>query len=171
MQLLDKLLKLASRAPSGGNVSNGRRKNGFKFIINARGVALQVQPWLVHVVSGAARDALCDAVRENVKNGVITEGTEYDVYPPNLTQPYRGYRAKLGYALYDLAGVAKTDAEGRLKQLARNWDLFDAPVGVFLVMDRQMGPPQCTGMLLCFLMLETPQQTDAVFPRRAYYWK
>lgn len=69
--LVESLLHRAARAPSGGNV----------------------QPWLVHVVAGPVRDLICDTVRANIAKGQITDGAEYDVYPPNLTDPCAAFCA------------------------------------------------------------------------------
>lgn len=55
-----------------------------------------------------------------------------------------------------MCGIQRTDGEGRFKQLARNWEFFDAPVGVFFVLDRQMGPPQWSdvgGFMATFMLL------------------
>jgi nitroreductase len=51
--------------------------------------------------------------------------------------------------------VPREDREGRLRQYHRNRRLFGAPVGIFVCLDRRMGPPQWAdcGMFLQTLML------------------
>ena len=131
---LVEVIKTAHRgAPSGGNL----------------------QPWKVHLVSGAVRDAIVAEVADSMKQGVLSQGTEYDVYPPELTDPYRARRTKNGNDLYSLIGVPKSDRKGKLAHVAKNWDLFGAPVGLFFTVDRQHGSPQWAdiGMFMQSIML------------------
>ena len=59
------------------------------------------------------------------------EGSEYNVYPPKLKEPYRSRRFKVGEDMYASIGVAREDKVGRLTQFARNFEFFGAPVGLF----------------------------------------
>ena len=110
--MIKELLELASRAPSGGNL----------------------QPWQVHVVFGSARDQLIESLKDQK-----VSGPEYDIYPPDLKDPHRSRRSKLGNDMYDLIGVARTDRIGKLKHLERNFSFFDAPCGVFISAEKIMG--------------------------------
>jgi hypothetical protein len=67
---------------------------------------------------------------------------EYDIYPPGLGEPYRTRRFKAGEDLYATLGIPREDKTARLLQLARNYDFFGAPVGLFFYLDRSLGPPQ-----------------------------
>lgn len=127
--LVREILEAAARAPSGGNL----------------------QPWRVHALTGAPLEALKARVRENP----FGETPEYDVYPPNLWEPLRTRRFQCGEDLYATIGIPREDKAARLAQLAKNGELFGAPVGLFFSLDRKVGPPQWSdvGMLMQTLML------------------
>ncbi|MDO8408969.1 MAG: nitroreductase [Phenylobacterium sp.] len=127
--LVREILEAAARAPSGGNL----------------------QPWRVHALTGAPLEALKEKVRANP----FGETPEYDVYPPNLWEPLRTRRFQCGEDLYATIGIPREDKAARLAQLAKNGELFGAPVGLFFSLDRKVGPPQWSdvGMLMQTLML------------------
>ncbi len=85
---------------------------------------------------------------------------EYDVYPPQLKEPYRSYRYKCGEDLYGHIGVSREDKPARYRQFARNYDFFGAPVGMFFFLDRSMGAPQWSdlGMFIQNIMLLAREQ-------------
>lgn len=127
--LVREILEAAARAPSGGNL----------------------QPWRVYALAGAPLDALKAAVAANP----MGEPPEYDVYPPNLWDPLRTRRFECGEDLYATIGVPREDKPARLRQLAKNGELFGAPVGLFFCIDRRCGPPQWSdvGMYMQTVML------------------
>jgi nitroreductase len=131
--LVREIVGIARQSPSGGNV----------------------QPWHVHVLSGAPLEELRVIIRSKLPAQPMGEGAEYDIYPPKLTDPYRSRRFKCGEDLYATIGVSREDRPGRLAQFARNFDFFGAPVAMFFSMDRQMGPPQWSdvGMFMQSIML------------------
>jgi len=115
------ILNGAARAPSGGNL----------------------QPWLVHVLAGARLEALKDQLRPRfAKELPRGEGAEYQVYPPNLKEPYYTRRFRVGEQLYASIGIPRDDRPGRYRQFGRNYLFYDAPVGIFVSVDRIMGAPQ-----------------------------
>ena len=116
--LVREILDVARWAPSGGNL----------------------QPWKVIVVSGSAQAA----VKELAGKKVPFESEEGDrpVYPLNLWEPHRSRRFKVGEDMYALLGIPREDKPGRLKQFARNFEFFGAPVGLFFVIDERMGHAQ-----------------------------
>jgi nitroreductase len=126
--LLRDLLERAARAPSGGNV----------------------QPWRIYVINGDTMTRF----RTFIADQPIEAG-EYDIYPPNLWEPYRTNRYALGEAMYATLGIGRDDKAGRLGQFAKNGDFFGAPAGLFCFIDRNMGPPQWSdlGMFLQTFML------------------
>jgi len=132
--LVQTLLEAASRAPSGGNV----------------------QPWKVYALSGAP---LAD-LKARVAADPLGETPEYDVYPPGLWEPLRTRRFQGGEALYATLEIARDDRPARLRQFARNGELFGAPVGVFFCLDRRVGPPQWAdvGMFMQTFMLLAVEQ-------------
>ena len=127
--LVREILAAAARAPSGGNL----------------------QPWRVHALTGGPLEALKSKVRQNP----FGETPEYDVYPANLWEPLRTRRFQCGEDLYATIGIPREDKAARLAQLAKNGELFGAPVGLFFSLDRKVGPPQWSdvGMLMQTIML------------------
>jgi nitroreductase len=119
-QTVRDILALAARAPSGGNV----------------------QPWRVDVIAGERLEALKAIVRPRLNELPRIEGAEYNIYPPNLKEPYETRRREVGALLYQSIGVTRADRPGRYRQYARNFFFYDAPVGMFFSIDRGMGPPQ-----------------------------
>ncbi|MFV0474888.1 MAG: nitroreductase [Pikeienuella sp.] len=133
-----RLLDLARHAPSGGNL----------------------QPWRVHALAGAALEALKAEVAAARESHPMGHPAEYAVYPAPLIEPYHSRRRKCGEDLYAAIGVAREDRPGRLRQFARNYAFFGAPVGLFLYLDRTMGPPQWAdaGIFLQSLMLAAREE-------------
>lgn len=134
-ELIEQILQVAARAPSGTNT----------------------QPWQVHVLSGAAKTRLSDrimAVYENPAE-LATHSEEYAYYPQQWTSPYIDRRRKVGWDLYGLLGLAKTDRAGMHAQHGRNYRFFDAPVGLMFTIDRvmQQGSWLDYGMFLQNLMI------------------
>jgi nitroreductase len=132
-KLLETMLETASRAPTGGNL----------------------QPWHVYVAGGEVRDTLVRRVAEQLPLNPLGKHAEYHVYPPKLQDPYRKRRFKLGEDMYAAIGVGREDREGRLRQYARNWEFFGAPIGLFFTLDRDMQQGQWAdvGMFMQSFML------------------
>ena len=123
------LLTKAARAPSGGNL----------------------QPWRVFVLNGDTMQAF----QHYLESSGSRETPAYDVYPKELSSPYRDSRFKVGEDMYALLGIPREDKPARFAHLARNYSFFGAPVGLFCFVDKQMGPPQWSdlGMFLQTFML------------------
>lgn len=128
------LLERAGQAPSGGNL----------------------QPWHVHALTG---DPLRDLLASVKEQGIDPE-PGYAIYPERLVDPYRSRRFQCGEDLYATLSIAREDKPARLEQLARNSAFFGAPVGLFICVDRRMGPPQWAdlGMFIQTLMLLALEQ-------------
>jgi nitroreductase len=77
------------------------------------------------------------------------------VYPPNLWEPYRTRRYQVGEDMYGMMGIARENRAARLAHVARNFEFFGAPVGLFFVIDRRLGRAQWAhlGMFLQSLAL------------------
>ena len=73
LSLVREILDVARWSPSGGNL----------------------QPWKVVAVAGAERDAVIALAKEAIAAGV-DESNERPVYPPNLWEPFRSRRYKIG---------------------------------------------------------------------------
>ena len=128
-EILRGILADAARAPSGGNL----------------------QPWRIYVVNGESMTKL----REHLAAQTPMEKPEYDIYPPELGEPYRTNRFAVGEAMYATLGIAREDKDGRRRQFAHNNDFFGAPAALFCFVDRGMGRPQWSdlGMFLQTFML------------------
>lgn len=112
------ILDVAARAPSGTNT----------------------QPWKVHVLTGDARARLSAAILaaydDPAERAAHTE--EYDYYPREWVSPYIDRRRKIGWDLYGLLEIGKTDKDKMHAQHGRNYVFFDAPVGLIFTIDRVM---------------------------------
>src|SRR5690606_41910576 len=80
--VLRKVLHIALRAPSGGNL----------------------QPWHLHVVTGEALNRLKTLMQDKVSRG-FNEVPEYQLYPHTLQSPYRARRFELGELMYSQFGI------------------------------------------------------------------
>jgi nitroreductase len=112
------ILEVARRAPSGTNT----------------------QPWKVYVLTGSARDRLCARItgvyRDPEQNRRHEE--EYAYYPREWKSPYIDRRRKVGWDLYALLNLTRDNKDGMAAQHARNFNFFDAPVGLIFTIDRIM---------------------------------
>ena len=115
--LMEEILQQAARAPSGGNL----------------------QPWRVYAISGEVRDQLVNTVSEKQATNPVGDGSEYNIYPPDLGDPYRSRRRDVGNQLYQLIGIPREDKAAKFAQLAKNFQFFGAPVGLIFTFDKQMG--------------------------------
>ncbi len=137
--LLEQILEVSSRAPSGTNT----------------------QPWKVYVLQGASRDGLVekictahDAVRANPELANNYK-EEYDYYPTQWISPFIDRRRENGWSLYGLLGIGKADKDKMHAQHQRNYKFFDAPVGLMFTVNRVMGRGSLldVGMLLQNVMV------------------
>ncbi len=145
---LRQILTGASRAPSGGNL----------------------QPWFVDVLTGAPLAALLERVRPLIAEHPLGYTSEYPVYPSPLGEPYRTRRHKNGEDLYATIGVPREDRPARLRQYARNFVGFGAPVIMFVSIDRGMGSAQWSdvGMFMQSVMLLACEQGLDTCPQEAW---
>ncbi len=133
-----------------------------------------VQPWHIDLVHGEAMTTLKGIMAEKMKSGPPSETHQYNIYPPELKQPYETRRTEVGRMLYESIGIPREDKMGRAIWFSRNFQFFNAPVALFMSFDRQMGPPQWGdgGMMLQNIMLllceagldSCPQECWAVYP-------
>ncbi len=133
--VIEDILRVASRAPSGTNT----------------------QPWQVHVLTGATKQRLSErisAVFDDPGHRAVHQD-EYAYYPTEWVSPYIDRRRKVGWDLYTLLGIAKSDKERMHVQHRRNYHFFDAPVGLIFAIDRllQQGSWLDYGMFLEAVMV------------------
>ena len=149
-ELIARILGVASHAPSGTNT----------------------QPWRVYVLTGAAKRELSRriiaAYDDPVERATHTE--EYAYYPVEWKSPFIDRRRKVGWDLYGLLGIAKTDKARMHAQHARNYDFFGAPVGLMFTIDRIMrqGSWLDYGMFLQNLMVAARAHGLHTCPQAAF---
>ena len=115
---IEEILAVAARSPSGTNT----------------------QPWKVYVLTGAAKTSLSHKIQAAFNDPAEREkhSEEYAYYPTEWKSPFIDRRRKVGWDLYGLLDIAKTDKARMHAQHARNYDFFDAPVGLMFTIDRVM---------------------------------
>jgi nitroreductase len=105
--------------------------------------SLNLQPWNVYAVTGEPLREIIRQVAEALAyNDWRTFATEYPECPEELWEPYYSRCFDFGSQLYGALGINREDAEGRLEQIKRNFMFFNAPVGLFITIDRRLGPGQ-----------------------------
>jgi len=149
-EVVEQILQVASRAPSGTNT----------------------QPWKVTVLTGEAKARLSARVRaaydDPAERARHTE--EYAYYPTQWASPYIDRRRKVGWDLYGLLGIAKTDKARMHEQHGRNYSFFDAPVGLIFRIDRvmQQGSWLDYGMFLEAVMVAARARGLDTCPQAAF---
>jgi len=115
-KIIREILDAAGRAPSGTNM----------------------QPWQTRVFTGDPLQALCDVVVKAFDEKPIGNQSEVQYYPDEWFEPYVGRRRKVGWDLYGLLGIEKGDKAKMHAQHRRNFQFFDAPVGMLFTIDRRL---------------------------------
>ena len=113
---VEAILNIAARAPSGTNM----------------------QPWMVRVLTGAPKDRLIAAVQAVFDSGEAEHKHEVQYYPDEFFEPYLGRRRKVGWDLYGRLGIARGENAKMKAQHRRNFQFFDAPVGIVFTIDRRL---------------------------------
>ena len=107
------ILAVARHAPSGTNM----------------------QPWRVVVAGGERKRALSAAIHAAFDRAAPPP-MEHEFYPSPFPEPYLSRRRKVGWDLYGALGITKGDNARMRAQTGRNYDFFDAPVGMIFTIDR-----------------------------------
>jgi nitroreductase len=119
--LIRDVIARAARAASGGNL----------------------QPWQVYALAGAALAELKQQVAASIAGrDPRHEDAEYPIYPKTMWEPYKSRRDHHGVQLYGALKIDRDDAAARLRQFKRNYEFFNAPVALFIAIDRRLGPGQ-----------------------------
>ncbi len=149
-QTIEDILAVAARAPSGTNT----------------------QPWQVHVLTGGSKVALSRDIRaafdDPEERARHTE--PYAYYPTEWRSPYIDRRRKVGWDLYALLGIGKSDKQRMHEQHGRNFQFFDAPVGLMFTIDRvmQQGSWLDFGMFLQSVMVAARARGLHTCPQAAF---
>jgi nitroreductase len=121
LRVVRDLIDRAARAASGGNL----------------------QPWRVYALTGAPLAELKGRVAQHIDGrDPRHDDAEYPIYPKEMWDPYKSRREEHGVQLYGALKIARDDAAGRLAQYKRNFEFFGAPVGLFITIERKLGPGQ-----------------------------
>jgi nitroreductase len=149
-ETIEEILAVASRAPSGTNT----------------------QPWRVYVLTGDSKAELSRKVAAAYDDPAerATHSEEYAYYPTEWKSPFIDRRRKVGWDLYGLLGIAKTDKERMHSQHRRNYEFFGAPVGLMFTIDRvmQTGSWLDYGMFLQSIMIAARARGIDTCPQAAF---
>ncbi len=110
------MLKAARSAPSGANL----------------------QPGSFHVYTGLPLGTLTAQLAQ-IAASTPPEEELYSYFPHPMSDQLKQRQRAAGYALYQALGIEKRDIAGRKKQFAANYRFFDAPVGIVITIQRDMG--------------------------------
>ncbi len=114
-ELVEAILADAARAPSGTNI----------------------QPWKIHVVAGETRARLEREVLAHREAAPTDTQAEFQ-RSAKRKEPYIGRMRKLGKDMYTLLDIPKGDQVAAWRQWGRNYQFFDAPVGLILTIDKDL---------------------------------
>ncbi len=145
-ELVERILDVAARAPSGTNM----------------------QPWRCHALAGETILSLAQALHAAHDAG--PGAAEYQYYPKEFPEPYLSRRRKVGWDLYGLLGIARGDHARMHEQHGRNLDFFGAPVGLIFTIDRRLeiGSWLDYGMMLQNVMIAARAHGLETCPQAAF---
>lgn len=133
---------------------------------------VNLQPWQVHVVTGAAKERLCQAIQRTNDDPqqAETHRDEWDYYPRQWIAPYAERRRNVGWQLYGLLGIQKGDKPSMHAQHSRNYRFFDAPVGLLFTVNRvmQQGSLLDCGMFMQNIMIAARAHGLSTCPQAAF---
>lgn len=147
---IERILAVAARAPSGTNT----------------------QPWKVYVLTGETKTRLSAAILAAHNDPAVAaqHSEEYAYYPRDWEAPYIDRRRKVGWDLYALLGLTRDNKAGMHAQHGRNYQFFDAPVGLIFTIDRilEQGSWLDYGMFLQNIMIAARGRGLATCPQAAF---
>jgi nitroreductase len=151
-ETIAEILELAGWAPSGSNI----------------------QPWRVHVLTGATLERVGSAIRNAYLTGEPGHKRDYAYYTDPIVEPYLARRRQCGWGLYTTLGIQRGEKERMTAARARNYNFFGAPMGLVFSIDANLekGSWLDYGMFLQTIMIAArsyglhtcPQASIAEFP-------
>ena len=131
--MLREVIGLGRHAPSGSNI----------------------QPWRVHVLTGATLKRVGDAIRRAFLADEPGHRRDYDYYTDPVYEPYLARRRQCGWGLYGTLGIGRGDHEKSKAYRSTNYNFFGAPAGLVFTIDRglEKGSWLDYGMFLQTIML------------------
>lgn len=132
-EVLREIVELGRHAPSGSNI----------------------QPWRVHVLTGAALACLGNAIQRAFLSDEPGHVRDYEYYTDPIVEPYLARRRQCGWGLYGTLGIGRGDHDKSKAYRATNYNFFGAPAGLVFTIDRKLekGSWLDYGMFLQTLML------------------
>ncbi|MCF7852851.1 MAG: nitroreductase family protein [Simkaniaceae bacterium] len=115
LEIVSSLLETAKWAPSGVNH----------------------QPSKVAILGPKTRGKLASSLFELFDAG-ISPNPDYDFCLDSWSDSYKLRRKACGQALYQSLGVTLADIEGKKKHKRRNYNFFEAPIGLIVFIDKGM---------------------------------
>jgi nitroreductase len=127
------IVELARHTPSGSNI----------------------QPWRVHVLTGATLKRVGSAIRSAFDNDETGHVRDYEYYTDPVYEPYLARRRQCGWGLYGTLGIGRGDHAKSKAYRARNYEFFGAPAGLIFTIERKLekGSWLDYGMFLQTIML------------------
>lgn len=114
-ETLRAILETARWSPSGGNM----------------------QPWRVAVVKGETKQQITDAIIA-AREAKQPDNPDYNYYPQEWEEPYKGRRKACGLALYQALDIGRRDVERMTDAWYNNYRFFGAPVGMLFFVESQL---------------------------------
>lgn len=96
-----------------------------------------IQPWKVHVVAGDVRRRLEEEVLVHRETDPADKIAEFP-RTSKRKEPYTTRMRVLGKEMYGLLGIPKGDQAANWRQWGRNYQFFDAPVGLIFTIDKDL---------------------------------
>lgn len=129
---------------------------------------VNMQPWRVYVLSGAAKQRLSDQLIQAFESGQ-NSNMDYVYYPQHWQAPFKQRRVQLGQEMFTLLNISREDKQARLAQWARNYLAFDAPTVLLFSIDSSLetGSYLDYGMFLQSIMLMAEELGLATCPQAA----
>ncbi len=115
LELVKEILEIARWSPSGTNI----------------------QPWKVHVAAGDVRRRLEEEVLAHRETDPADKIAEFP-RTSKRKEPYTTRMRVLGKEMYGLLGIPKGDQAANWRQWGRNYQFFDAPVGLIFTIDKDL---------------------------------
>jgi acyl-CoA synthetase (AMP-forming)/AMP-acid ligase II/nitroreductase len=114
--LLEQILRMSQRAPSGGNL----------------------QPCKIHVLTEEIKTRLADAVTHDYWDRDVKAEDQYPYYPTDWQEPYNERRKAVAEQLYASLDIGRRDVSKKKTQQAENYNFFGAPVGIILTIEKNL---------------------------------
>lgn len=142
--MIERLFTIAGKAPSNCNV----------------------QPWITHIVSGAALSRIRAVLLAEAKAGRVDPDVPLSTH---YVDQYKARRIGSAVTLFHATGVERDDPEARAHSFLRNYELFDAPHAAFFFMPRYFGLREAAdvGIYVQTLMLALTAQGLGSCPQGA----